>query len=345
MGDPLRFAVFGAGFWTPYQLSAWREVGGVECVAIYNRTVAKAEAIASRFGIPAVFGDPAELLERTRPDFVDIITEVDGHEPLSLLCARARVPCICQKPLAGSYGAAETIVRAFREADVPFYVHENWRWQAPLRRLRELLARSTIGTPLRARLSMISGFDVYANQPALRRLEQFILTDLGTHVLDVARVLFGEARSLYCRTARPLAPDVVGDSLATVLLTMGDAETHVIVELGYTKTPLEPSRREVFPQTLAFVEGSQGSIELASDYRLRLTTNDGTTITRHPPTPYPWADARYELAHASIVPCCEDLLAGLRGRGGQTTGDDNLKTLRLVFGAYDSARSGQAIRL
>ena len=38
MTAPLRFAVFGAGFWTPYQLSGWREVGGVECVAIYNRT-------------------------------------------------------------------------------------------------------------------------------------------------------------------------------------------------------------------------------------------------------------------------------------------------------------------
>jgi predicted dehydrogenase len=344
MPTPLRFAVFGAGFWTPFQLAGWGEVGGVAPVAIYNRTSAKAEAIARQFGIPAVYDDPERLLREVRPDFVDNITEVGGHKPLSILCAKHRVPCICQKPLAASYREAAAIVAAFRAARTRFFVHENWRWQVPLQQLRQLLARGTIGRPLRGRLTMVSGFDVFGNQPALARLEQFILSDLGTHLLDVARVLFGEARTLYCRTARTLGPRVKGENLATILLTMGRANTHVTVELGYAGTPLEPSSREVFPQTLAFVEGTAGSIELAADYMVRLTTAAGTRVTRHAPPRYGWADPRYEVAHASIVPCCADLLAGLRGAGGgETTGEDNLKTLRLVFAAYDSARSGRAV--
>jgi len=346
MTPPLRFAAFGAGFWAPYQLSAWREVGGVECVAIYNRTRKKAEAIARRFDIPAVFDDPLRLLNEIRPDFVDNITEVGGHKPLSLLCARSRVPCICQKPLAASYRDAAEIVHAFRRTGTRLFVHENWRWQVPMRRLRALIDSGAIGPPLRARLSMVSGFDVFANQPSLRRLERFILTDLGTHLLDVARVLFGEGRSLYCRTARTLAPRVRGENLATVLLVMGETETHVTVELGYARTPLEPSVREIFPQTLAFIEGPRGSIELTGDYVIRLTTARGTRVTRHPPPRYGWADPRYEVAHASSVPCCGDLLRGLRGQdGGETSGDDNLKTLRLVFAAYESARTGRAVTL
>ena len=346
MAASLRFAVFGAGFWAPFQLHAWREVGGAECVAVYNRTRQKAEALARRFGIRAVYDDPQRLLDDVRPDFVDNVTEVGGHTPLSLLCARARVPSICQKPLAASYRDAAAVVDAFRRARTPFYVHENWRWQAPLRRVRGLLADGAIGTPLRARLSMVSGFDVFANQPALRELDRFILTDLGAHLLDVARVLFGEARSIYCRTARTLRPRVRGENLATVLLTMGADATHVIVELGYARTPLEPAAREVFPQTLVFVEGTSGSLELAADYVVRLTTARRTLVTRCPPPRYPWADPRYEVAHASIVPCCADLLRGLRGEdGGETTGDDNLKTLRLVFAAYDSARTGRSVAL
>src|SRR5687767_15006379 len=94
---PLRFAIFGAGFWTRYQLSGWRELSGVECAAIYNRTRAKAEALAKELGIPAVYDDAARLLREIKPDFVDNITEVGGHKPLSLLCAKQRVPCICQK--------------------------------------------------------------------------------------------------------------------------------------------------------------------------------------------------------------------------------------------------------
>jgi predicted dehydrogenase len=344
MATPLRFAVFGAGFWAPYQLSGWHEAGGVECVAIYNRTVKKAEALARQFCIPAVFDDPVRLLKETRPDFVDNITEVAGHKPLSLLCARARVPCICQKPLAASYQDAVAIVSAFRRARTRFFVHENWRWQTPMRYLHKLLDSRRIGVPLRARLTMVSGFDVFANQPALRDLDRFILTDLGTHLLDVARVLFGEARSLYCRTVRTLAPRVRGENLATVLLTMGQAETHVIVELGYARTPLEPSVREVFPQTLVFIEGTRGSIELTGDYVVRLTTTQGTRVTRNAPPRYGWADPRYEVAQASIVPCCTDLLNGLRGAaGGETTGEDNLQTLRLVFAAYDSARTGRSV--
>lgn len=125
---------------------------------------------------------------------------------------------------------------------------------------------------------------------------------------------------------------------------MGRAETHVTVEMAYARTPLEPSAREVFPQTLAFIEGTRGSLELAANYVVRLTTAKGTQVTRHAPARYAWADPRYEVAQASIVPCCADLLGGLRGTGGgETTGEDNLKTLRLVFAAYDSARTGRAI--
>jgi predicted dehydrogenase len=179
----------------------------------------------------------------------------------------------------------------------------------------------------------------------LRELEQFILTDLGTHILDVARVFFGEANSLYCQTQRTLAPGVKGENVATLLLSMGKAKTSVVIELGYAKTPLEAGARECFPQTLAFIEGPRGSIELCADYILRITTAKGTDVQRHPPPRYAWADPAYDIAHASIVDCHRNLLDALRGEGrGETTGEDNLKTLELVFAAYDSAKAGKVVR-
>ena len=237
------------------------------------------------------------------------------------------------------------MVTAFRKARTPFFVHENWRWQSPMVALRKLVNSKAIGTPFRARLTMVSGFDCWANQPALAELEQFILTDLGTHILDVARVLFGEANSLYCQMHHTLAPRVKGENVATLLLSMGAACTTVTVELGYAKTPLEAKTRECFPQTLAFIEGPKGSIELCANYVIRVTTSRGTRVTRHEPPRYPWADRAYDIAHASIVPCHANLLAGLRGKGnGETTGEDNLKTLQLVFAAYESAKKDAVVR-
>lgn len=333
---PLRFAIFGAGFWARCQLAAWREVGGVECVAIYNRSRDKAEAFARDLGVPAIYDDADKLLREVKPDFVDNITEVGGHKPLSLLCAKQRVPCICQKPMAASLKEARQMVAAFAKAKTPFFVHENWRWQTPMRALINTLRSGVIGVPFRARLSFLSGFDVWGNQPALRELDQFILADLGVHLLDAARACFGEASSLYCQLHKTLVPAVRGENVATLLLAMGEAKTSVVIEIAYAKTPLE---RERFPQTLAFVEGPRGSIEVADDYWLRITTKRGTSSKRFAPPRFAWAVPGYDLSQSSMVPCHRDLRAALRGEAkGETTGADNLKTLELVFGAYESAR-------
>jgi predicted dehydrogenase len=58
----LRFALIGTGFWSHYQLSGWRELEDVECVALCNRTLAKAEVLAAEFSVPAVYDDPEEML-------------------------------------------------------------------------------------------------------------------------------------------------------------------------------------------------------------------------------------------------------------------------------------------
>ncbi len=340
---PLRFAIFGTGFWSRFQLAAWQQLEGVECVALYNRTVAKADALAQAFGVPAVYGDPEELLDKERLDFIDIITDVDTHSQFVHMAAQRGLPVICQKPMAPTLAEAEQMVAACRAAGVPFFIHENWRWQRPIREFHKLLNEGRIGTPFRARIHYVSSFPVFANQPFLRELDQFILTDIGSHILDVARFLFGEAQTLYCQTHhvfRDLKQEPVkGEDVATVMLKTDRGMT-VTGEMSYA------SRTEIerFPETYLYVEGSEGFLELGPDYWLRLTTEKETCSRRVPPPLYPWADPAYALIHASIVPCNANLLAALRGEGqAETTGEDNLKTLKLVFGAYASAATGQVV--
>jgi predicted dehydrogenase len=103
---------------------------------------------------------------------------------------------------------------------------------------------------------------------------------------------------------------------------------------------------EQFPQTLFYVEGTQGTVELAPDFWLRLTTDAGTFARRVPPRRYPWADPDYAVVHSSIVACNADLLGALCcGRDAETTGSDNLKTVRLVHGAYESAAVNRVVHL
>ncbi len=335
----LRFGLLGAGFWARFQLPGWYETGAVECVAVYNRTRTKAEWLASRFGIPRVYEDPEELLRAEQLDFVDIVTGVETHAQMVQLAARHKLPVVCQKPLAMSLEEAEGMVAACRDAGVALFVNENWRWQSPIRALKQVLDSGVIGQPFRARIDMISGFPVFANQPFLKELNEFILTDLGSHTLDTARFFFGEVESLYCATQR-VHTGIRGEDAATILLRM-ESGMSVVVEMAYAENYLE---RDRFPETAIFVEGSQGSAELALDHWIRVTTKSGTHIRRVPPPRYEWADPAYDVVHSSIVPCQADILGGLLGRSmAETTGEDNLKTVRLVFGCYESARANRVV--
>lgn len=338
--ETLRFAVFGCGFWAQYQIAGWRELAGVELVALYNRTRSKAEALAERFGVPAVYDDPEALLANERVDFVDVITDVQTHCRFVELAAANGLPVICQKPMAPDLATAERMVQACRDAGVPLMIHENFRWQPQIRAFKKALDESPVGACFRGRVSFCSSFPVFDNQPFLAELEQFMLTDVGSHVLDVARFLFGEAGSLYCQTRR-VQPGIRGEDVATVMLKTAGGAT-VTCEMSYASR-LEHER---FPETFVLAECERGSVELAPDFWIRVTTEAGTVARRHVPPHYPWAEAAYDAVHSSIVPCNADLLAALRaGRPGETSGEDNLRTVRLVFGAYESAAANRVVTL
>lgn len=341
MSRELRFAILGTGYWSAYQLAAWQELEGVRCVALYNRTPDKARRLAEARGVAATVYDDAEaMLSGERLDFVDIITDPSTHPQFVALAARHKLPVICQKPMADSLGEARRMAAACREAGVPLYIHENWRWQRQVRALKDVLDEGRIGRVFRARVQYSNSFPVFDNQPFLKRIERFILMDIGTHILDTARFLFGEAAALCCQTRR-VHTDIRGEDVATVMLRMADGAT-VVCEMSYASR----MEHELFPQTYVTVEGDEGSVSLDPDYWVRVTTAAGTHARRYPPPRYAWADPAYGCIHAAIAACNADILGAMRtGEPPETDADDNLRTLELVEAAYESARRGAVVEV
>lgn len=336
----LRFAVIGTGFWARFQIAAWKELEGIELVALYNRTRAKAEAMAKEFGVASVYDDVEELLDKETLDFVDIITDVGTHAAFTEAAAKRGIPVICQKPLAAKLPEAEQMLKHCQQRNVSLYVHENWRWQAPIRKLKSILDENVIGKPFKARVSFCSAFPVFENQPFLAELDEFILTDIGSHILDVCRFLFGEVETLLCHVAT-VNPNIKGEDVANVLMKM-ESGLSCYAEMSYASL-LE---YEAFPQTFILIEGERGSLHLTKDYEIHVTTKGGTEVVRANPEMYSWLDPKYALVHASIVDCNRDILRALQGVGtAETTGVDNLQTVRLVHAAYASAREQRIVQL
>jgi len=335
----LKFAVFGCGFWAKFQIGAWSEIPGVELVALYNRTLSKAADLAKQFNVPRVYDDAEALLGNESLDFVEIITDVDTHAHFTELAVKHGIRnIICQKPMAPGFEVAKHMVTLCREAGVNFYIHENYRWQAPIRRLREIMNSGIIGTPFKARVSFLSGFPVFDNQPFLAELRNFIITDMGSHILDVTRYLFGEVKTLWCQT-RSVNPGIKGEDLAVVSMEMKNGMP-VYTEMSYASIVEHDSFSTVF----ILVEGNKGSVYLGPGFEIRTTTRGKSfsEIVKFPS--YPWADPDYIVNHESGIPLSRNILADMLKQGrAENTGADNFETVRLVWASYKSASTGKLI--
>lgn len=337
----LKFAVLGCGFWSKFQIGAWTEVNGAELVAVYNRTRSKAEKIAGYFKIPNVYDDPEELLTKERLDFVDIITDVDTHAHFVEMAVKYSIRnIICQKPMAPDFATAKNMVRLCSDKGTKLFIHENYRWQAPVRRFKQILDSGVIGTFFKARVSFLSGFPVFENQPFLRDLDHFILTDMGSHVFDVIRFIFGECSELWCQT-KAISKGIKGEDVATIMMKMAN-DMPVYTELSYASVVEHDS----FSTLYILAEGDKGSVYLGPGFEIRTTTRQGTVseVVKFPS--YSWADPDYIVNHESGIHVNRDILQDIMGRGkAENTGSDNLKTVKLIWASYRSAETGDIIRL
>lgn len=326
----LRGALIGCGFFSRNHLHAWNDVEGARIVALCDMDEGRARGRAREFGIDRVYTDAAAMLRSEKPDFVDVVTQPHTHRPLVELAADHGVNVICQKPLAPSLEDARAMEAACRAAGVRFMVHENFRWQRPMRALQE--AAGGIGNLFYGRISWRTAWDVYTDQPYLATDPRFIIADLGVHLLDLARFFMGEAKQLYCHTQR-VNPRVRGEDVATVLLRMARGAT-CVVEMSY----FSKLEEELFPQTLVYLEGTRGSATLGPHFWLTVVREGEVTTQDVGPGPLPWGTPLVQHIQESVVRIQQHWVECLReGKEPETSGADNLKTLALVDGSYLSA--------
>lgn len=333
----LKFAVLGTGFWSTLQIPAWFEAGGVELTALYNRTVSKAEAAAHKYGIPKVYDDAEKLFQNEELDFVDIITEVPAHAQLVFLAAKYRIPVICQKPMGPDYETCVKMVEVCRDAGISFFIHENYRWQPQFRYFKKILDQNPVGRIRRIEFSHSNrGRPAIVNQPFLRTLPHFIITDSGSHMFDLLRFFFGEPESVYCHGLKTYEELAGEDSMAVILRYKDKICTCSVSENV---------------NAMIFIDGENGTLELLKDDSVRITTAEGREILQPPQSPeYEWASHVYSYLPPScihnIVECNRSIYNAFNsGIAPETNAEDNLKTMKIVYAACRSTEKNEVVLL
>ena len=67
-------------------------------MAVCDLDEAKARNRANEFGVPRVYADWREMIDRARPDFVDVITPPASHQEICAFAAARAIDIVCQKP-------------------------------------------------------------------------------------------------------------------------------------------------------------------------------------------------------------------------------------------------------
>src|SRR5262245_38602680 len=118
----LKMVGIGAGYFAGFQYDAWKRIPQVAVAAICDSVEAKARAMAEEFAVARIYTDWKEMIDRERPDFVDIITPPPTHEEMCAFAAKRGVHIVCQKPLAPTFDAARRIAETAEFAGVRLMV-------------------------------------------------------------------------------------------------------------------------------------------------------------------------------------------------------------------------------
>ncbi|GAB6166191.1 Gfo/Idh/MocA family oxidoreductase [Thermostilla marina] len=327
----------GAGYFSKFQYEAWNRIPEVEITAMCNRNIDRAKPIMEEFGIPRHYVDYREMLEKEKPDFVDIITPPDTHLEMCRIAAEMGIHIICQKPLAPTFDEAKEIVALTDRAGVRFMVHENFRFQPWHREIKRLLTAGAIGDRLHSlyfRMRMGDGWgeDAYlGRQPYFRTMPKLLVFETGVHFIDTFRYLAGEVEGVFSKL-RKLNPVIAGEDAGVIVFEFASGAVGIWDANRYNESN-DPDPRYTFGEFL--VEGNGGSIRLYTDGRLTiqpLGEPERDHAYRHERRNFS-GDCVY-VTQRHFVDCMHS------GAPFETNGHDYLKTLAVQEAVYRSAETG-----
>ncbi len=311
----------------PDYAKALREIPGVTLTGIWDDVVERGEqaaaAHATRF-YPVL----SDLLDAV--DTVIVTAENARHKVLVLAAAAARVPVLCEKPLATMVDDALQMVQACADAGVQLGTAFPVRYSAAVQGLRQAVQGGMLGETLMIRATNRGRFPgSWFADP--ERAGGGAVMDHTVHVADLLRWIWQrEFTHVYAETATRHHPIAVDDS-ALLLITLqgglfasldaswsrpvnafpiwGDVTMEVTGTTGVASV-------DVFAQNVEFFDNARGRTEWRS-----------------------WGDNLDRLM-------LEDWVRAVRnGEPAPISGEDGLRAVELAIGAYQSARSNVPVAL
>ncbi|MDR7485055.1 MAG: Gfo/Idh/MocA family oxidoreductase [Armatimonadota bacterium] len=331
-GTPLRVAIVGTGNIANHaHIPAWRSRPDVKVVWAIDVRADTAHATADRWDIPRWGTDVRAALEDSDVDAVDFCTPPLERVAQVVPALEAGKHVLVEKPAAVTLAEAEAITSAAARARRVLLVAENWPYASATRRVRALLARGELGTLFLLHGSVESGQWLRPPPSASYAAHLGYTFLVGTHALNLARLLMGEVGQVAAYATPAAIP--TGAHLIH--------ETDMVVSVRFRNDGIGAfhfSSRAHFtnPRRSTFrLLGQEGSLEFDVHAGYVDWTVRGTRTRIDDPRP--------SMGYAEEI---EHFVRCVRGEEQPGTSMvDYRETLRVILAVYQSAMTGRAVSI
>ncbi|OLP61815.1 oxidoreductase [Xaviernesmea oryzae] len=307
---------------------------GVEIVGLVDLHPPTAEALAAEFGLAnAVIGsDLGAVIDETGAELVfDVVVPVARAEVVETALARG-CHVLSEKPMAASLDEARSMIAWSKKAGRLHAVVQNRRYIPGIRRLRAFVESGAIG----ALTGIHCDFFIGAHFGGFRdAMEHVLLLDMAIHTFDAARFVSAKVPlAVYAHETNPPGSWYRTGASAFAIFEMADDVTFTYRGSWCAEganTSWESQWR---------ITGTQGTVlwDGADSFIARRVASEEGFLREQEEIEVPEAPRAEETeGHASVIAA---FLQGVEtGVPPETVGEDNIRSLAMVFAAIESAKS------
>ncbi len=338
MANNYKIVLAGCGGISRTWLSALKDLPNLQISAFVDIDLPTAQARAEEFGWQdaLISGDLEAAISATRADIVFDCTIPEAHHSVTLTALAHGCHVLGEKPLAAGLEDAREMVAAANRSGKIFAVIQNRRYDANIRRVRQFLESGAIGEIT----TLYSDFFIGAHFGGFRdHMAHVLLLDMAIHTFDAARLISAaDPLSVSCQEWNPAGSwyDRHASAVATFQMTGG-------ILYGYRGSWCAEGLNTSWNADWRVI-GTRGSLRWdgESHFQAQSVAKTGGFFSE-------WQDlelASYDNAlktggHAGQIRDFIDCLE--TGRTPETSADANLHSLEMVFGAIQSAETGQSV--
>lgn len=354
MATPFKIGLIGAGGISALHMHAFQQFPErVQLTAVCDVVEEKAKARAAEAGGVPYYTDIATMLAEADMDGVDICTMHNQHGAHALAAFAAGKHVLLEKPMGCSLKECVQMVEAAEQAGLTFMVAQCQRYMPTYRSVRNLVADGALGAIRAVRFDSMQDIPSFAPDGHWLcegdKAGGGIVISVSVHRIDLMRFLVGDIVRVTGVT-RNTTPLFTGgaENFACGLLEFANG---AVGEMFGTYTGFRMPWGEQF-----MIFGDQGTIHAVP--HLGEYEGEAMIALKSDANPYtdwldqyrgfkPMAIDTSEFPSASgfvneilhFADCCRS------GKEPDSSGRDNLNTMKTVFAFYESARSGSPVEL